>query len=67
VILTGLAYRCERFVKAITCAIKTIEVYQLKNTRCENLDLNIMSSYTLKITDRCGGDTLLSSSGILQF
>jgi len=49
-ILTGLAYRCERFKKEVTCAVKTIEVYQLNNIRCENLELNIMSACMLKVT-----------------
>jgi hypothetical protein len=49
-ILTGIAYRCDRFLKEVTCAVKAIEVYQLKNTCCDNLDLNIMSACTLKIT-----------------
>jgi len=42
-------YVCERFIEEVTCAVKTIEVYQLKNTRCGNLDLNNMSACTLKI------------------
>lgn len=53
-ILTGLACRCDLFKKEVTCAVKTTEVYQLKNILCENLDLNITSVCMLKVTQQYG-------------